>query len=176
MKKKETLLVCLIIIAFVTFLTPTCLAVDEGTSETISVSNEDVIDIIINSLYEENTFDISDEKYEMIRLYIKTHESTEILVDGTILWVLSETYTLVLKPDRSLELQNGDVVIKDRYAKWQTIDFAGLAEPAFNIIGFAGGTWMFDDIEGALRFWVLGEQQVIFLQRNAKNHKIQQTP
>ena len=161
MKKRRNLLVCVLILLFVTSLTLTCLAANKASHAESTVTPEEVIDIIVNSLCEQGSYDLSNEAYDQLRSYIKENDPKEALDDGSSIWRLSETYTLVLTPDRRLELQNGETVIKDRYAEWQTIDFGGLAEPAFEVYGASGSTWMFDDIEGVIRRWCLGEQEVL---------------
>lgn len=161
MKKRKNLLQCALALLLALSLAPTCLAADKASHAESTVTSEEVIDIIINSLCEEGSYDLSNEDYDTLRLYIKENDPKEILNDGSAIWILSETYTLVLTPERRLELNSGETVIKDRYAEYQTIDFGGLAEPAFTFVGLLGSTWMFDDIEGVIRRWTLGEQQIV---------------
>jgi len=150
-----------LILLLVVGLSLTCLAADKASHAESTVTPEEVIDILVNSLCEQGSYELSNDAYDKLRTYIKENDSEETLDDGGDIWHLSETYTLVLTPDRRLELHCGETVIKDRYAEWQTIDFAGLAEPAFEIYGFSGSTWMFDDIEGVIRRWCLGEQEIL---------------
>ena len=162
MKKIRNLILCTLTLLIITMcLMSTCLAVDTAQPADCDPSSQDVIDLITNSLCDDGSYDLSNEAYDMLRLYIKTNDPTDLLDDGSSLWVLSETYSLVLTTNRRLELQSGETVIKDRYAEWQTIDFAGLAEPAFSIEVLSGSTWMFDDIDGVMRRWTLGEQEIL---------------
>ena len=157
MRKSRTLFACLVTLLTLCILVPTCLAV--GSNQELvdkSTANADaVIDAFTNSVSGVSA-ELSDSSYEVIRTYLKEHKLGITHDDGSISWELSDYYRLVLNPDRTVELWNGAWVIKDQASSWQTIDFAGLAEPSFKVFGFAGHTWIIDYIDGILRCWTLG--------------------
>ncbi|MCI8620682.1 MAG: hypothetical protein HFJ50_02415 [Clostridia bacterium] len=157
MRKSRTLLACLAIVLAFCILVPTCLAISSGEElvEKSVASADAIIDAFTNSV-RGNSAELSDSSYEVIRTYLKEHKLGITHDDGSVSWELSDYYSLVLNPDRTVELWNGAWVIKDQASNWQTIDFAGLAEPSFKVFGFAGNTWMIDYVDGILRCWTLG--------------------